>query len=73
MAYEDYGLCPNPKTLERFKSMAKSTSPVPKQTDLITKKIENDMQKGIKIGRNPEKNITPDIQPSQNPFDDIPI
>lgn len=73
MAYESYGLSPNQKTLEHFKSMAKSNSTVPKQTNLITKKIENDIQKGIKIGRNPEKNISPDIQHSQDPFDDVPL
>lgn len=73
MAYENYGLSPNQKTLERFKSMAKSTSPVPKQTDLITKKLENDIQKGIKIGRNPEKNVSHDIPASQNSFDNIPF
>lgn len=73
MAYENYGLCPNQKTLECFKSMAKSTSPVPKQTDLLTKKLENDIKKGIKIGRNPEKDISHDIPSSQNSFDDIPF
>lgn len=73
MAHEKYDLHPNPKMLEHFKSMAKSDSLVPKQTDLITKKIENDIQKGIKIGKNPEKNISPDIQTTKNSFDDIPI
>lgn len=73
MAYESYGLSPNQKTLEHFKSMAKSNSTVPKQANLITKKIENDIQKGIRIGRNPEKNISPEIQHSQNPFDDISL
>lgn len=73
MSYESYGLSPNQKTLEHFKSMAKSNSTVPKQANLITKKIENDIQKGIRIGRNPEKNISPEIQHSQNPFDDISL
>lgn len=73
LAYESYGLSPNSKTLEHFKSMAKSETTVPKQTDLIAKKLENDIQKGIKIGKTPQKNISPNIQHSQDSFDDIPL
>lgn len=75
MIQEEYGLEKDPKMLQHFQKMARTKSFIPKQADLISRKVETDRQKGNKIGKENKKDSEKNIEVGKrvDDTDEIPI